>query len=439
MTRPVTVCALLLTGLTTHAGDGGTFQFEPAQPLLDDVVQVQLTGLKPGVAVTVTAEADLRGRTFRSHATFTADDAGQVNLSRQAPTAGTYTGIDPMGLFWSMAMAPAAATGARPAAPPTTQPRITRLSAEIDGEPVATAELKRWIAKPGVCVVDVRHDGLVGKLYEAAEPGRRPAVLVLSGSEGGMNEVEAALLASHGYHALALAYFNAEGLPKQLVKIPLEYLKSGIDWLRARDNVDGERFAVVGGSKGGELSLLLAATFPEIRAVVANVPSHVVWTGIGSTFRDSSWTFRGQPLPCVATRPSPTFFLQMSGNKPVRLLDMYVDGLADEDAVRQAAIPVEKINGPVMVLSGGDDRMWPSARMAAAVAARLKEHRHPYPVEHLSYEKAGHAIPNAYSPTGPTVAGGRFELGGSAEANARAMADSRPKVLQFLANSLRPR
>jgi dienelactone hydrolase len=439
MRRAIATFALLLTAWNAPAADGAAFTTEPGQPLLDDVVRIRLTGVQPGAAVTIKAEAELRGRTFRSRATFTADESGRVDVLRQAPTAGTYSGVDPMGLFWSMEAEPSAGTGLVPPAPPLTEPRLTRLIAEVDGQAVATSELKRWPAKPGVRVADVRKDGLVGRFFESPEPGRRPAVLVLSGSEGGMNEVEAALLASHGYHALALAYFNAEGLPKQLVKIPLEYVKSGIDWLRARDNVDGERLAVVGGSKGGELALLLGATFPEIKAVVASVPSHVVWSGIGGTFRDSSWTFKGQPLPCVATKPSATFFLQMSGNKPVRLLDMYVDGLVDEDAARRAAIPVEKIRGPVLLLSGGDDHVWPSARMAEAVVARLREHKHPHAIEHLSYDKAGHGIVSAYMPTRNTVVAGRMDLGGTPEANARAMADSRPKVLKFLADSLRPR
>jgi hypothetical protein len=57
----------------------------------------------------------------------------------------------------------------------------------------------------------------------ASAPARRPALLIFGGSEGGLSgTLIAALLAAHGYPALALAYFNAPGLPATLSDIPLE-------------------------------------------------------------------------------------------------------------------------------------------------------------------------------------------------------------------------
>ena len=96
-------------------------------------------------------------------------------------------------------------------------------------------------------------------------------------------------------------------------------------------------------------------------------------------------------------------------------------------------IPVERINGPVLLISGGADQLWPSALMASRVMDRLKRRGHPFADRHLSYESAGHLIGKAYLPTGSTlVAGGRLETGGTPEANARAQADSWPRVLEFL-------
>jgi dienelactone hydrolase len=42
-------------------------------------------------------------------------------------------------------------------------------------------------------------------------------------SEGGIRSAEAyaALLASHGYAALAVAYFGMDGLPQRLVGVPM--------------------------------------------------------------------------------------------------------------------------------------------------------------------------------------------------------------------------
>jgi hypothetical protein len=57
-------------------------------------------------------------------------------------------------------------------------------------------------------------------------------VIVLSGGGGGIDEHRGAILASHGYAALSLGYFNVEGLPRGLVNIPLEYFENAIRWMR---------------------------------------------------------------------------------------------------------------------------------------------------------------------------------------------------------------
>jgi dienelactone hydrolase len=408
----------------------------PEAPLLDESIRLRLSGLPTKKTVTVRAQTVLRGQLWSAQAAFVADEHGKIDISKQSPTAGSYSGADPMGLFWSMEPTKTPPPKDLPIAAKITDPRVTLLTVEIDGKMVASASVKRWLAGPGVRIRDVRIQGLVGKLFEPEKKGRHPTLLVLSGSEGGVNETEAALLASRGYTTFALAYFGTEGLPKELVNISLEYLKKGIDWLKKQDSVDSGRLGVIGGSKGGELALVLAAKFPEFKAVVAYVPSHVVWSGIGGTFQDPSWTYDGKPLPYVATRPTLAFFAAMGGKKPVPLLDLYQSGLKDEEAVRKAIIPVEKINGALLLVSGKDDQMWPSALMAGKVIERLKTHRFAHPYQHLSYEGAGHAIVNAYIPMRMTITAGRFALGGSPEANARAMADSRKTVLRFLKDNL---
>ncbi len=101
------------------------------------------------------------------------------------------------------------------------------------------------------------------------------------GAGGGLSEGGAETLASEGLAALALAYFGIDRLPHELVEIPLEYFEKAIAWLRAQPGVDAERVAVVGNSKGGELALLLGATYPEdVKAIVGYSPSAVVWQGI---------------------------------------------------------------------------------------------------------------------------------------------------------------
>jgi dienelactone hydrolase len=72
------------------------------------------------------------------------------------------------------------------------------------------------------------------------------------------------MLAARGYPVLALAYFREDGLPRELVRIPLEYFRRALLWMRTRPEVDPARVVTLGISRGGELSLILASTFPDL-------------------------------------------------------------------------------------------------------------------------------------------------------------------------------
>ncbi len=431
--RPLWLAALLAlaTSAPLFAADPAV-EFDPKEPLTDEVVTIRVTGLPPNSTCTVRSRLVASGKNWQGVATFKADAQGAVDVSKQAPEKGTYAGVQPMGLISSMEPQ----EGEVKAAPvKLTDPRSIHFEVEADGKVVAKAELKRWVLRPGVKVTPVKETGLVGTLFEPEGQGKRAAVIVLSGSEGGISEGEAALLASHGFVAFALAYFRAEGLPQQLVEIPLETVKKGIDWLAARESVDGKRLGVTGGSKGGELALLAASHYPELRAVVARVPSHVVWFGLGGTYRGSSWSLGGKPVPHLL--PDGASFGAVMAKRPIRFVDVYLPSLKNEAGVAKALIPVEKINGAVLLVSGTADAMWPSSLMAEKVAERLKEKKHPHPVKHLRYEGAGHAIVSAYMPARLTVESGTPAMGGTPEANAKAQADSRPQILAFLKENLK--
>ncbi|MBA3439281.1 MAG: acyl-CoA thioesterase/BAAT N-terminal domain-containing protein, partial [Pyrinomonadaceae bacterium] len=185
-------------------------RFTPAQALMDEPITIRLSGLPPKKPLIVKARMLLLGKTWQSQATFIADEHGRVDLGKQAPTGGSYPGVDPMGLFWSMTPDAAQTTPEQKADVKVSDPVVTSFDVEMEGRTVASASLTRWWAKPGVRVTEVRQDGLVGKFFEPQQQGRHPAVLVLSGSEGGIKELDAALLASRGYAAFALAYFGTE-------------------------------------------------------------------------------------------------------------------------------------------------------------------------------------------------------------------------------------
>jgi dienelactone hydrolase len=204
----------------------------------------------------------------------------------------------------------------------------------------------------------------------------------------------------------------------------------------------------IGWSKGGELSLLLAATFPQFKIAIGCVPSAVVFQGLRSEQSNtSSWSFHGSDLPYVPVLDAEPYdkdaweqvHYNIKNHLPVSFTPGHLAGLRHKAAVEKATIPVEKIQGPVLVISGTDDQVWPSTILSDMVIARLAQHRHPYPYKHLRYEVAGHTIGIPYQPTTITETNfGQFKmaLGGTPQANAFARHDSWPQVLSFLAQRL---
>jgi dienelactone hydrolase len=289
----------------------------------------------------------------------------------------------------------------------------------------------------------VDKEGMVATLFRPITTGSRPTVIVLQGSLGGMPEGSAAVLASQGFSALALAYFGVNPLPPELVEVPLEYFAEAVAWLKTQPTVDPDRIAVMGVSKGGELAMLLGVTYPQdIKAVVGYSASSVVWQGasyrplsfvLGSP--KSSWTLAGKPVPFLNVRPSFSDVMGLFVGKVPSLRAIHERSFDDEAAVSAASIAVERINGPVFLISHTDDRVWPATHLSEMAIQRLEAHHHPFPYEHLSYEGAGHPIGLPYSAPDMTRLG-PFPLGGTVEANGHASADSWTKVLGFLEKHL---
>jgi pimeloyl-ACP methyl ester carboxylesterase len=192
---------------------------------------------------------------------------------------------------------------------------------------------------------------------------------------------------------------------------------------------------VIGASRGGELVLLLGATFPQVTAVIAYVPSGIVWPGIGSAdaITRSAWTIRGEQVPCIATT---TRGLEVWEKSPVALTPWFLECLKNRESATRAEIAVENIGGPVLMFSGTDDQMWPSLNLADLAMQRFIAHDFPHSHEHVSYAGAGHFIRFPYSPViseifHPIVKT-PMALGGTPEANQVANVDSWRRCLNFL-------
>lgn len=238
-------------------------------------------------------------------------------------------------------------------------------------------------------------DGVVGDLYCPDGPGPYVAVILLGGSEGGSrwsaNTLHVQRLLDAGDCALSLAYFGLPGLPAQLREIPLEYFENALAMLAHGPRIVPDRYAIVGGSRGGELALLLASRYPEIKAVVAISPASVLFPSPPSDPLDAlraqhpAWAYKGEALPYLHIQTTPTAIRAMASGKQ---LEMFEEALRDEKAADAAAIPVEKAHGPILLISSTLDEVWPSTAMSERMMARLSASSFPYSYRHIQYVNA---------------------------------------------------
>ena len=380
--------------------------------------------------------ADADGTGFQSWADYKTGPEGIVNPTQQAPRAGTYSGVDGFGLWWSMS-----SITDRPFAADL-RPIRTEVSAEIDGQVVAQTSFERLNVGSEVAMEHVHEAGLRATLF-LPRADRAPGVVVLGGSEGGLRAVErvAALLASRGFAALAVAYFAYQYLPSQLVEIPVEYVESAIRWLLAHPKVYGEKVALLGMSRGGELALLAGSFCPQVCAVVGFAASSVVWVGYADSRPTprSAWTRGGHALPC-AFPIAP--LSKRNRNDAWSLRDCFLRALERTHQIARAQIQVERILGPLLLVSGGNDQMWPSDVLARLALRRRRKAGIRFRDVHLTYAHAGHAagrligLPAAPTTTDRPGETTRYALGGTKQANARSAVDAWPRVLYFLRENL---
>jgi dienelactone hydrolase len=289
----------------------------------------------------------------------------------------------------------------------------------------------------------------VGTICAPAGAGRHPAILVLGGWPGGDSMRDRARqLAASGYVAASVAYFATPGTQPALVAVPVEIIGRALNVLRARADVDPDRVAIIGSSKGGELALLAAATYPEIHAVIADAPAPFAWFGLGDngTPTGCSWAHEGEPVACVRQDPDAGRELgaQFAGRGSIVLRPMYDHSFsrADPAVVRAALFPLERVAGPILCLAGEDDQVWDGPGMCTLTMKILRDHHHPFADRMVSYPGAGHAFLAAHD--GPASAlntwplGSReLLLGGKPDADARAAAAAWSEIDAFLAAAWR--
>ncbi|MEQ8261927.1 acyl-CoA thioester hydrolase/BAAT C-terminal domain-containing protein [Pseudohaliea sp.] len=387
---------------------------EPQKIIMDREPSVLLSGFLPKETVQVRSELiDDEGVPWTAEVSVAVDPEGNLDMACAKPSSGTYSETGLSGLFWSMVPEmPEGEESFKKAGKTPSESGVKRghrmglpqfglgaehevcLSVSRDGQEIDRATLLRQTMPDSVCSTNIEIDRIRGVLFEPIDSGSYPGVVMISGSGGGVYREDAAVLASHGFSVLALGYFNYADLPKHQIGIPLEYFRDAILWFR--QHLGHDRIGMTGPSKGGEGTLVVASSFPElVKAAVPTVPGDLYLCAVDEMqVPHAAWTLNGDALPWAGTAEDwsrvPEEYMAPNElqlfNARLNLEPFY----AAADVYERAAIPVENMRCPVLLIWGEEDEAWPSKLAVERLLKRFEAHGYEYDVESLTARGAGH-------------------------------------------------
>ncbi len=306
-------------------------------------------------------------------------------------------------------------------------------------------EFKRTVQKQDIS------EEYFGSLFSPIEENPFPGVVLLPGSENGIPEAIGKYIASHGYVVLALGYFGIKHLPSQLENIPLEYFQNAIQQFRKMPQVKEGPLTLMGYSRGGELTLLLGALLPRlVDALIAIVPNSNVSGGFPHP-NGPAWLLNQKPiLPSLhgvmsqeesltegedlrlACAEGIIPYHSNTHHDPYEVVDLFMARQKHRDPM--AIIPVERIGSPLLILSGDQDKIWPSWLYAEEIVARLDEKGSKIERRSVIYPNAGHGIISHYAGSIYHRVGEFWcTLGGTQEGNQAASKHAWQEIFHFLA------
>lgn len=284
----------------------------------------------------------------------------------------------------------------------------------------------------------INEHGFQATYFAKDSTTNKAAAILIGGGQWGHYWGEQ--FANRGFVGLSLPYTGPPDLPSLPEEIPLEYFEKALVWLGEQPEVNHYKIFVMGASRNAELALIIASTFPKlVSGVIAYAPSAVSWSNTVLPYNSDqlkpSWTYEGNDIPYIPME-------KISGNSSSSISTMpyWENGLQKTDYIEQAIIKVENIKGPILLLSGKDDQVWPSSFMADILEARIKASKFTYRFENIQYENAGHQISgnpdsNKDVRTGKITIENKqyeFKYGGTPEGDSVAKQDAKKRVLVFI-------
>ena len=154
---------------------------EPNSSLVDKKVKILVSGLEPNQNVTLQARmVGEKGEVFESYAHYIADKDGGIDVRSDPSFGGAYLGVEPMGLLWSMKLAPGQRKGIKLIKRDVTKPFEVELKCFGDHispneglrKPLSSVTFERWYMTDGVKRIVLKDQRFHGTLF--IPPGDGP-------------------------------------------------------------------------------------------------------------------------------------------------------------------------------------------------------------------------------------------------------------------------
>ncbi|XP_073348889.1 acyl-coenzyme A thioesterase 1 isoform X2 [Pagrus major] len=363
--------------------------------------------------------------TFKASALYKADETGQVDVCRAPSLGGSYTGVEPMGLFWSMASETPHSKYVKKNVLSPTVVELEALSGDT-GEILASETNERGYMTEGMRRIPVQEGKIRGVLFIPPGKGPFPGIVDLYTFGGALSEPKACLLANKGFVVLALAYFGYKDLPKKPKKFDLEYFEEAVTYLRGQPEVKGPGIGIMSISHSGGIALAMSSFLPGIAATVC-VNACIGNTVLPVHYKDIVMP----PLPPIIQN------VKFTDSGLVDIRDALPDPCWEKH--RESLFPIERASCHFLFAVSEDDHNWNSAVFAKRAAERLRDHgKDTFKV--LTYPKAGHFLEVPHMPYCPSAfhaaVGHNVVFGGEPKAHSDAQLDLWGRVQEFFKSHL---
>uniref|UniRef100_A0A3B3IC71 Acyl-CoA thioesterase 19 n=1 Tax=Oryzias latipes TaxID=8090 RepID=A0A3B3IC71_ORYLA len=359
----------------------------PSRALMDEAFVILVQNVPPGFQVTLHALHRCEdGHRWEACAHYVADSSGNINAADDCSVGGSYFGVEPMGLLWSLKPVPGSKPGLR------------------------------WVR----CACDPTHSNIhvngPQKLHccfgPPKGPGPFPGLLDLWGGGGQLMEYRSALLASHGIASLALDYLTRTD---QSLTVPVS-VQTAYRVLQQHPQVLGSRIAMLGLSLGTVFTLKMAASLsPQLRCAVCISGSHIQpVSGEGGVM-------------CLCYRN----FEKISFSEQDEVI--WRGLLLPIPSDPSLKVDVGRLQCPLLLVVGEDDQNWCSHESATDMKQMMERAGNDQLLTLLSYPGTGHLIEPPYTPHTPSM---MVLWGGKTPEHSAAQEDSWRKIVTFLRRNL---